>query len=59
MASKTFDDMIISCKLNGNVVSDVMTRSPMRERLMEVTGETENAEDGRPDGPPRRRRHHG
>ena len=51
MASKVFDDQIISAKLNGNSINEILTRSPLRERLLEVTGETEDAEDGRPDGP--------
>ena len=51
MASKVFDDQIIAAKLNCNPLNEILTRSPLRERLLEVTGETEDAEDGRPDGP--------
>ena len=51
VASKVFDDQIIAAKLNCNPLNEILTRSPRRERLLEVTGETEDAEDGRPDGP--------
>lgn len=51
--TKTYDDAIKQTKLSGSAVSDLLHRSPIKDRLDALALEQQDEEDGRPagDGP--------
>ena len=46
--AKVFDEQIMICKMSGAMISDMLTRSPIKERLVTIDGEATDVADGKP-----------
>ena len=46
--AKVFDEQIMICKMSGAMISDMLTRSPIKERLVSIDGEATDVADGKP-----------
>ena len=49
ISSKVFDEQIMICKMSGSMVSDMLVRSPIKERLGTIDGDAADVADGKPD----------
>ena len=47
--AKVFDEQIMICKMSGAMISDMLVRSPIKERLGAIDGEAADVADGKPD----------
>ena len=47
--AKVFDEQIMICKMSGAMISDMLVRSPIKERLGAIDGEATDVADGKPD----------
>ena len=46
--AKAFDEQIMICKMSGAMISDMLVRSPIKERLVLIDGEATDVADGKP-----------